>query len=330
MPAITLPDGSQRVFENPVSVADVAADIGAGLAKATLAGVVDGEVVDASHVMESDATLSIITDRSDEALDIIRHSSAHLLAMAVKQLFPSAQVTIGPVIEDGFYYDFSFERTFTPEDLEAIEQRMSELSKEDFPVTREVWDRDEAVEFFKSIGEEYKAEIIASIPAGEPIGLYRQGDFIDLCRGPHVPSTGKLSAFKLTKVAGAYWRGDSNNEMLQRIYGTAWTNKKELKAYINRLAEAESATTAKLPRSWISSICRRRRRVQFSGTRRAGVSTKPSKTLCAASKKSRATRKLKPPRWWTLVSGKSQGTRISSVMICLLSPPRIAITPSSR
>ena len=246
MPAITLPDGSQRVFENPVSVADVAADIGAGLAKATLAGVVNGDVVDASHVMESDATLSIVTDRSDEALDIIRHSSAHLLAMAVKQLFPSAQVTIGPVIEDGFYYDFSFERTFTPEDLEAIEQRMSELSKEDFPVTREVWDRDEAVEFFKSIGEEYKAEIIASIPAGEPIGLYRQGDFIDLCRGPHVPSTGKLSAFKLTKVAGAYWRGDSNNEMLQRIYGTAWTNKKELKAYINRLAEAEKRDHRKI------------------------------------------------------------------------------------
>ena len=246
MPAITLPDGSQRVFENPVSVADVAADIGAGLAKATLAGVVNGEVVDASHVMDADATLAIVTDRSDEALDIIRHSSAHLLAMAVKQLFPSAQVTIGPVIEDGFYYDFSFERAFTPEDLEAIEQRMSELSKEDFPVTREVWDRDEAVEFFKSIGEEYKAEIIASIPAGEPIGLYRQGDFIDLCRGPHVPSTGKLSAFKLTKVAGAYWRGDSNNEMLQRIYGTAWTNKKELKAYINRLAEAEKRDHRKI------------------------------------------------------------------------------------
>ena len=246
MPAITLPDGSQRIFENPVSVADVAADIGAGLAKATLAGVVNGEVVDASFTMDEDSTLAIVTDRSDEALDIIRHSSAHLLAMAVKQLFPSAQVTIGPVIEDGFYYDFAFERTFTPEDLEAIETRMSELVKADHSIAREEWDRDEAVEFFKSIGEVYKAEIIASIPAGEPIGLYRQGDFIDLCRGPHVPSTAKLPAFKLTKVAGAYWRGDSNNEMLQRIYGTAWTNKKELKAYINRLAEAEKRDHRKI------------------------------------------------------------------------------------
>ncbi|MDB4108984.1 threonine--tRNA ligase [Porticoccaceae bacterium] len=246
MPAITLPDGSQRVFDNPVSVADVAADIGAGLAKATLAGVVDGEVVDASTIISKDATLSIVTDRSDEALDIIRHSSAHLLAMAVKQLFPSAQVTIGPVIEDGFYYDFAFERAFTPEDLELIEKRMAELSSEDLPIAREEWDRDEAVEFFKGIGEAYKAEIIASIPADQAIGLYRQGDFIDLCRGPHVPSTGKLSAFKLTKVAGAYWRGDSNNEMLQRIYGTAWSNKKELKAYINRMAEAEKRDHRKI------------------------------------------------------------------------------------
>ena len=246
MPAITLPDGSQRVFDNPVSVADVAADIGAGLAKATLAGVVNGEVVDSSYLMSDDASLAIVTDRSDEALDIIRHSSAHLLAMAVKQLFPSAQVTIGPVIEDGFYYDFAFERTFTPEDLEAIEARMTELVKADHSIAREEWDRDEAVAFFREMGEEYKAEIIASIPASEPIGLYRQGDFIDLCRGPHVPSTAKLPAFKLTKVAGAYWRGDSNNEMLQRIYGTAWTNKKELKAYINRLAEAEKRDHRKI------------------------------------------------------------------------------------
>ena len=246
MPAITLPDGSKRIFENPISVADVAADIGAGLAKATLAGVVNGEVVDASCVITEDATLSIVTDRSDEALDIIRHSSAHLLAMAVKQLFPSVQVTIGPVIDDGFYYDFAFERAFTPEDLEVIEARMAELVAADHSIAREEWDRDEAVAFFKGIGEEYKAEIIASIPAGEPIGLYRQGDFIDLCRGPHVPSTAKLPAFKLTKVAGAYWRGDSNNEMLQRIYGTAWANKKELKAYINRLAEAEKRDHRKI------------------------------------------------------------------------------------
>ena len=246
MSAITLPDGSQRIFENPVTVADVAADIGAGLAKATLAGVVNGEVVDASFIINEDAALAVVTDRSDEALDIIRHSSAHLLAMAVKQLFPSAQVTIGPVIDDGFYYDFAFERAFTPEDLEVIEGRMAELVAADHGIVREEWDRDEAVKFFKGIGEEYKAEIIASIPADQSIGLYRQGDFIDLCRGPHVPSTGKLAAFKLTKVAGAYWRGDSNNEMLQRIYGTAWTNKKELKAYINRLAEAEKRDHRKI------------------------------------------------------------------------------------
>ena len=246
MPVITLPDGSQRTFDAPVSVLDVAADIGPGLAKATLAGVVSGEVVDASHIIDQDISLSIVTDRSDEALDIIRHSSAHLLAMAVKELFPSAQVTIGPVIEDGFYYDFSFERAFTPEDLQAIEQRMQALSKEDFAISREEWDRDEAVSFFKGIGEDYKAEIISSIPADQPIGLYRQGDFIDLCRGPHVPSTGKLSAFKLTKVAGAYWRGDNDNEMLQRIYGTAWANKKQLKAYINRLAEAEKRDHRKI------------------------------------------------------------------------------------
>ena len=239
MPVITLPDGSQRLFDAPVSVGEVAANIGAGLAKATLAGVVDCNVVDASYVITGDASLSIVTDRSDEALDIIRHSSAHLLAMAVKQLFPSAQVTIGPVIDDGFYYDFAFERAFTPEDLEAIETRMAELVAQDHGITREEWQRDDAVAFFKSIGEHYKAEIIASIPDDQAIGLYRQGDFIDLCRGPHVPSTSKLPAFKLTKVAGAYWRGDSNNEMLQRIYGTAWTNKKELNAYITRLAEAE-------------------------------------------------------------------------------------------
>jgi threonyl-tRNA synthetase len=246
MPVITLPDGAQRAFEHPVTVAQVAADIGAGLAKATLAGVVDGREVDASYTIDSDAQLAIITDRSEQALELIRHSTAHLLAMAVKQLYPSAQVTIGPTIDDGFYYDFAFERAFTPEDLAAIEQRMSELAAEDISVTREEWQRDEAVAFFQSIGEQYKAEIIASIPDDQTIGLYRQGDFIDLCRGPHVPSTGKLKAFKLTKVAGAYWRGDSNNAMLQRIYGTAWSNPKELKAYLNRLAEAEKRDHRKL------------------------------------------------------------------------------------
>src|SRR5579859_6877238 len=239
MPAITLPDGSKRQFDQPVTVAQVAASIGPGLAKAALAGKVDGKVVDTSFTIDHDAPLSIITERDAEGLDVIRHSTAHLLAQAVKQLFPEAQVTIGPVIEDGFYYDFAFSRPFTPEDLAAIEKRMEELAAQDQKVTRSVMPRDEAVKFFKGMGEKYKAEIIASIPTNEPISLYRQGDFIDLCRGPHVPSTGKLKAFKLMKVAGAYWRGDSKNEMLQRIYGTAWSDKKTLQAYLTRIEEAE-------------------------------------------------------------------------------------------
>jgi len=239
MPIITLPDGSERRFDEPVSVADVAADIGPGLAKAALAGRVDGRLVDTDFVIDTDANLAIVTARDDDGIEIIRHSTAHLLAQAVKQLYPEAQVTIGPVIEDGFYYDFAFERTFTPEDLEAIENRMEELASADVPVTREVMDRDAAVDYFRGLGEEYKAEIIASIPANEQISIYGQGDWKDLCRGPHVPSTGHLRAFKLTKVAGAYWRGDSRNEMLQRIYGTAWPDKKALKAYLHRLEEAE-------------------------------------------------------------------------------------------
>ena len=239
MPVITLPDGSQRVFDEPVSVHQVAAVIGAGLAKAALAGKVDGRLVDTSHLITGDANLAIVTERDPEGLEIVRHSSAHLLAHAVKQLYPSAQVTIGPVIENGFYYDFAFERAFTPEDLERIQTRMEELAARDIPVTRSVMPRDEAVAFFRDMGEEYKAQIIADIPADQVISLYRQDDFIDLCRGPHVPSTGKLKAFKLMKLAGAYWRGDSRNEMLQRIYGTAWIDQKALKAYLHRLEEAE-------------------------------------------------------------------------------------------
>ncbi len=246
MPVITLPDGSQREFSNPVSVLDVAADIGPGLAKATLAGVVDGTQVDAAFVIESDAQLAIVTEKSDEGLEVIRHSMAHLLAQAVKILFPEAQVTIGPVIDNGFYYDFAYERPFTPEDLAAIEKQMGELSKQDHPVSRRVLSRDEAVEYFRGLGEVYKAEIIESIPANEDLSLYKQGDFEDLCRGPHVPSTGKLKYFKLMKVAGAYWRGDSNNEMLQRIYGTAWASKKDLKGYLHRLEEAEKRDHRKL------------------------------------------------------------------------------------
>ena len=239
MPNITLPDGSIRSFDVPVTVGEVAASIGAGLAKAALAGRVDGRLVDTSHLISCDVALAIITDRDQDGLEVIRHSTAHLLAFAVKELFPEAQVTIGPVIENGFYYDFAYKRPFTPEDLQKIELRMAELAKHDFPVQREVWPRDKAIEFFKSIGEHYKAEIIASIPSDEDVSLYREGDFIDLCRGPHVPSTGKLKVFKLMKVAGAYWRGDSRNEMLQRIYGTAWARKEDQQAYLHMLEEAE-------------------------------------------------------------------------------------------
>ncbi|OGS92407.1 MAG: threonine--tRNA ligase [Gallionellales bacterium GWA2_60_18] len=246
MPVITLPDGSQRSFAQPVTVADVASSIGAGLARAALAGKVDGKVVDTSYLIESDAALAIVTDKDADGVEIIRHSTAHLLAHAVKELFPDAQVTIGPVIENGFYYDFSYKRPFTPEDLAAIEKRMGEIAKLDLPVARRVLPRDEAVSYFKHIGEQYKAEIIESIPADQDVSLYSEGEFTDLCRGPHVPSTGKLKAFKLMKLAGAYWRGDSKNEMLQRIYGTAWAKKEELDAYLHQLEEAEKRDHRKL------------------------------------------------------------------------------------
>jgi threonyl-tRNA synthetase len=246
MVVITLPDGSKREYPQAVTVAEVAASIGAGLAKAALAGRVDGKLVDTSFRIEQDANISIVTDKDADGIDTIRHSTAHLLAYAVKELFPEAQVTIGPVIENGFYYDFAYKRPFTPEDLIAIEKRMAELAKKDFPITREAWQRNKAIEFFKSIGEHYKAEIIASIPEDQEIGLYREGDFIDLCRGPHVPSTGKLKVFKLMKVAGAYWRGDQNNEQLQRIYGTAWAKKEDLDAYLHMLEEAEKRDHRKL------------------------------------------------------------------------------------
>ncbi len=246
MPVITLPDGSTRQFDLAVSVYDVAASIGAGLAKASLAGRVDGELVDTRHLISQDSKLSLITIRDEEGLEVIRHSCAHLMAMAVQALFPGAQVTIGPMIEDGFYYDFAYERPFTPEDLQAIEKKMKELVKADLPVTRSLMSRDEAVEFFKAKGERYKVELIESIPTNEDLSFYQQGDFVDLCRGPHVPSTGHIKAFKLMKVAGAYWRGDSNNEMLQRIYGTAWGDKKALKEYLFRLEEAEKRDHRKL------------------------------------------------------------------------------------
>ncbi len=239
MPTITLPDGTKKSFDHPVTVREIAESIGPGLARAALAGKVDGKLVDLSHVVDHDAEVAIVTDRDPEGLEIIRHSTAHLLAQAVKELFPEAQVTIGPVIENGFYYDFDYKRPFTPEDLEKIEKKMAELAAADIPIERMEMPRDEAIRFFRDLGEEFKARIIEDIPEEETISLYRQGDFVDLCRGPHVPSTGKLKAFKLMKLAGAYWRGDPKNPMLQRIYGTAWANKKQLKEYLHRLAEAE-------------------------------------------------------------------------------------------
>ncbi|MFT3930564.1 MAG: threonine--tRNA ligase [Spongiibacteraceae bacterium] len=246
MPVITLPDNSRREFANPVTVAEVAANIGAGLAKAALAGKVDGKLVDTSFVIDRDVQLAIVTDRDADGLEIIRHSNAHLLAMAVQELFPGAQVTIGPVIEDGFYYDFAYERAFSLDDLEKIEQRMTEIAQRDLPVQRVVMSRDEAIATFDKMGEKYKVQIIQELPAGDEISIYKQGDWMDLCRGPHVPSTGKLKAFKLTKVAGAYWRGDAKNAQLQRIYGTAWANPKDLKAYLFRIEEAEKRDHRKI------------------------------------------------------------------------------------
>jgi len=246
MPVITLPDGSKREYPQAITVMEIAQSIGAGLAKATLAGKINGELVDASTVIEQDATLQIITAKDAEGVEVIRHSTAHLLAQAVKQLFPDAQVTIGPVIDNGFFYDFAYKRPFTPDDLIAIEQKMQQLASADQAITRSVLSRDAAVDFFKNLGEAYKAEIIESIPADQQLSLYEQGGFTDLCRGPHVPSTGKLNAFKLMKIAGAYWRGNSDNEMLQRIYGTAWADKKELQAYLTRLEEAEKRDHRKL------------------------------------------------------------------------------------
>jgi threonyl-tRNA synthetase len=249
MPAIRLPDGSVRSFPGPVAVQEIAQSIGAGLARAALAGRVDGKLVDTSYVVERDAEVAIVTDRDADGVEILRHSTAHLLAHAVKELFPEAQVTIGPVIENGFYYDFAFKRPFTPEDLQAIEKRMQEIARRDLKVERRLMPRDDAVGYFRGLGEHYKAEIIASIPAGESISLYAQGDFTDLCRGPHVPSTGRLKVFKLMKLAGAYWRGDPKNEMLQRVYGTAWARKEDQDQYLHMLEEAEKRDHRRLGRS---------------------------------------------------------------------------------
>ena len=249
MISVRLPDGSKREFSEPVTVAQVAASIGSGLAKAAVAGRVNDKLVDTSYMIDKDVDLAIVTDRDADGVDIMRHSTAHLLAYAVKQLYPDAQVTIGPVIENGFYYDFSYKRPFTPEDLQAIEKKMAELARKNEPVVRKVLPRDEAVAYFKSIGEDYKAEIIESIPQNEDVSLYTSGAFTDLCRGPHVPSNGKLKVFKLMRVAGAYWRGDSKNEMLQRIYGTAWAKKEDQDAYLHMLEEAEKRDHRRLGRA---------------------------------------------------------------------------------
>ncbi len=288
---ITLPDGSRREFEGAVSVAEVAASIGAGLAKAALAGKVDGQLVDLSHRIEADAQLAIVTDKDADGLEVIRHSTAHLLAYAVKELFPEAQVTIGPVIENGFYYDFAYKRPFTPEDLAAIEKRMGELAAKNEPVVRRVLPRDEAVAYFKGLGEHYKAEIIASIPADQAVSLYREGNFEDLCRGPHVPSTGKLKHFKLMKVAGAYWRGDQANEQLQRIYGTAWPSKEALAAYLTMLEEAEKRDTADWAANWACSTWTSTARARCSGTPRAGRCGRWSSSTCASCTATTATRR---------------------------------------
>ena len=281
MISVRLPDGSKREFSKPVTVAEVASSIGSGLAKAALAGKVDDKLVDTSYVIDRDADLSIITDRDSDGVDILRHSTAHLLAYAVKQLFPDAQVTIGPVIENGFYYDFSYKRPFTPEDLQAIEKKMTELARKNETVIRKVLPRDEAVAYFKSIGEDYKAEIIESIPQNEEVSLYTSGDFTDLCRGPHVPANGKLKVFKLMRVAGAYWRGDSKNEMLQRIYGTAWAKKEDQDAYLHMLEEAEKRDHRRLGRAL--DLFRMKHPDLFSGTPRDGRSGSKSNNICARS-----------------------------------------------
>jgi threonyl-tRNA synthetase len=291
MPAITLPDGSVRRYDHPVSPRDIAASIGPGLAKAALAAKVDGKLVDTSEVIDRDAAVAIVTDKDPEGLEVIRHSTAHLLAYAVKELFPDAQVTIGPVIEDGFYYDFAFKRPFTLEDLSAIEAKMAELAKKDEPVTRKLMPRDEAVAYFKSLGEHYKAEIIASIPSNEPISLYTEGKFTDLCRGPHVPSTGRLKVFKLMKLAGAYWRGDSKkNEMLQRIYGTAWTRRKTRRRICIVSRKRRSATIASSAAARPLPSAGRSTGWCF-GIERAGRSGSRSGDTCAASTRTTVIRK---------------------------------------
>ncbi|MFT7461130.1 MAG: threonyl-tRNA synthetase [Planctomycetota bacterium] len=303
MPTITLPDKSQREYDDALTVMQVSESIGPGLAKATLGGLVDDQVVDASFLIEKDSNLRIITERDPEGLEIIRHSCAHLMAQAVKELYPEAQVTIGPVIEDGFYYDYAYEPGFTPEDLVKIEKKMQELSKANLEVTRSVKTRDEATAFFRELGEEYKAQIIESIPNNEELSLYTQGDFTDLCRGPHVPSTGKIKSFKLMKLAGAYWRGDSNNEMLQRIYGTAWQDK--------------NVIIVNWPRNRICSIFRKKRQEWSFGIRRVGRSIKSSNAISVQKWMCMATKRSKHRKLSIKAYGNVPDIGTNSGMICL-------------
>ena len=303
MPAVRLPDGSSRNFDLPLSVADVAASIGAGLARAALAGRVDGVLVDTSFVIDKDCELAIITDRDADGLAVIRHSCAHLMAQAVQRLFPEAQVTIGPVIDDGFFYDFAYARPFTPEDLQKIEEKMREIVLENLPVHRSLMSRSDAIAMFEGMGEKYKVEIIGSIHGDEDISFYRQGEFIDLCRGPHVPDTGKFKAFKLTSVAGAYWRGDAKNEMLQRVYGTAWGDKKP---WINTFSDwkrLRNATIARLVKSWSSSISRRKLQGWCSGIPKAGQFIRLSRPICRVCSVRTAIWKFARRNWLTTVCG---------------------------
>jgi len=326
MPIITLPDGSQRSYDQAISVAGVAASIGAGLARAALAGKVDGVLVDTSFVIDKDAKLAIVTDKDAEGLDVIRHSAAHLLAYAVKTLFPEAQVTIGPVIENGFFYDFSYKRPFTPEDLAAIEAKMTELARKDVPVERSEMSRDDAVAYFKGIGEHYKAEIIESIPPGETLSLYREGDFTDLCRGPHVPSTGKLKVFKLMKLAGAYWRGDSRNEMLQRIYGTAWAKKEDLDSYLHQLEEAEKRDHRKLAKQLDLFHLQDEAPGMVFWHPTAGACGRRLSSICVSVWTRPATRKCARPWSWIAACGRNQATGRTTARICSRRNRKSAIT----
>ena len=318
---LTLPDGSVRDYTAPVTGAAVAADIGPGLAKAALAARIDGEMWDLNREIPGDCNFSIVTAKDGDALELLRHDAAHVLAQAVQELFPGTQVTIGPAIDNGFYYDFARDEPFSTDDFEAIEKRMAEIVDQDLPIERQVWDRAEAIAHFKSIGEIYKAEIIRDLPEAEEITIYQQGDWKDLCRGPHLPSTGKLGkAFKMLKLAGAYWRGDSRNEMLQRMYGTAWADEKQLKSYLTMIEEAEKRDHRRLGREMDLFHSRKKPSVRCSGTRKAGPSTAPSRPICAVGWKTPAMWRSRRRSWWTVRCGRIPATGTSSARTC--SSPR--------